>query len=74
MKVKLTYEFDTQAEDFVEEEYYNVMHAQDTAYALWQIHKYLRTQLKYTENPDNIEKIYEKVCEIMEKNGVADYV
>jgi len=68
--MKITYEFDTQADNFDEFELYNVQHATDTFCALEDIKNYLREQWKYKEVPDDIDKIYERFFEIINENGL----
>ena len=64
--MKITYTFDTMDENFDREELYDIQNAHNYKYALWDIHQYLRAQWKYQTVPDDINKIYEKVCEIFD--------
>ena len=63
--MKITFEFDTNAEDFIQEELDLVYKARDYSCALWDIKQYLRSQWKYTDKPDDIDTIYDKVNEIL---------
>ncbi len=68
--MKITYEFDTQADNFDDDEFYDIQHATDAFCALLEIKDYLREQWKYKEIPDDIDTIYDKFFEIINSNGI----
>jgi len=52
------------------EEYLRANTATDMASTLWDIASYLRSQRKYGDPPDDIEKIVDKFYEIMGEHGI----
>jgi len=67
--MKVTLEFDTE-EEGQRAELEEVMQASRMGIALWDMQQYLRSQYKYADEPDDIEKIYEMFFEILGDNNV----
>ena len=69
--MKITFEFDTLAETFDKQELESVQKSNDYYLALYAVWEYIRTQWKYhSEDPDNIEKIYDNILTIFDDFGV----
>ena len=69
--MKITFEFDTCAENFDKHKLDLVQNADDYYLALTEIWQYIRDQYKfYSENPDNIETIHDNIVDILNDYGV----
>lgn len=70
--MKITYEFDTCAENFERDELLRVQKADNMASALWDLSNMVRGWYRYPESAGelNADTLNEKFCDILEKNEI----
>lgn len=69
--MKITYEFDTNDENFYPDELKRIQKADDLCSCIWDIEEQLRKWYKHDERGAiPIDEIYETIFDIIEDNGI----